>query len=204
MRTIERQREWLAAEEKRSEWVKQQLPAVLSECAASLMGAPTSCRQMEERSEFEASRVYITLVDTGGRPTHPIRPLPDIREREHMDEHLHVLCYWEGECNQFEEELREWKKFLDYRQKKETDERTKAQLEEQQSIESPTQMDLWKDYRTYQQLEVDNAKQWVEFWQRQVEYFKQSDNICAQQGMEDKAYRHYSEAEDARRTDPRY
>lgn len=119
MRTIERQREWLAAEEKRSEWVKQQLPAVLSECAASLMGQPTSCRQMEERSEFEARRVYITLVDTGGRPTHPIRPLPDIREREHTDEHLHVLCYWEGECNQFEEELREWKKFLDYRQKKE-------------------------------------------------------------------------------------
>ena len=198
MRTIERQREWLAAEEKRSEWVKQQLPAVLSECAASLMGQPTSCRQMEERSEFEARRVYITLVDTGGRPTHPIRPLPDIREREHTDEHLHVLCYWEGECNQFEEELREWKKFLDYRQKKETDERTKAQLEEQQSTESPTQMDLWKDYRTYQQLEVDNAKQWVEFWQRQVEYFKQSDNICARQGMEDEAYRHHSEAEDAR------
>lgn len=198
LRTIERQREWLAAEEKRSEWVKQQLPAVLSECAASLMGAPTSCRQIEERSSLEARRVYTTLVDTGGRPTRPIRPVPDIWEREHTDEYLHVLCHWEGECSQFEEELREWKKFLDYRQKKETNERTEVQLGEQQSTETTTQVDLWKDYRTYQQLEVDNAKQWVEFWQRQVEYFKQSENICARQGMEDEAYRHHSEAEDAR------
>ncbi len=136
LRTIERQRELLAAEEKRLEWVKQQLPAVLSECAASLTELPTSRRQMEERSELEAKQVYTTLVDTGGRPTRPIRPVPDVYDAEHTDEHVHALCHWEGECSQFEEELREWKKFLDYRQKKEADERTEVQLEEQQSAES--------------------------------------------------------------------
>ncbi len=191
--TIERKREWLAAEEKRLEWAKQQLPAVLSECAASLMGAPTSHCEMEERSELEAKRVFNTLVITGGRPTRPIRPVPDVQEHEH--DHLHVLCHWEGECSQFEEELREWKKFLDYRQEKEADGRTEVQLEEQLSAETTTQVKLWKDYRAYQQREVDNAKQWVEFWQRQVEAFKQSESCCARQGREDEAYRYRSEGE---------
>ena len=55
--SIERRREKLAAEEKRLEWVKKQLPAVLSECAVSLMELPTSRREMEERSELEAKQV---------------------------------------------------------------------------------------------------------------------------------------------------
>ena len=209
LRTIEEQREKLAAEEKRLEWVKKQLPVVLSECAASLTELPTSRRQMEERSELEAKQVYTTLVDTGGRPTRPIRPVPDVYDAEHTDEDLHVLCHWEGEWSQFEEELREWKKFLDYRQKKETDGKTEVELEKRKSAESPTQVDLWKDYRDYQHLEVENAKQWVEFWQRQVEHFQQKEDNCARQAkqaekdstrqaMEDYAYRHHSEAEEMR------
>ena len=85
---IPRRQEKLAAEEKRLEWVKKQLPAVLSECAVSLMELPTSRRQMEERSELEAKRVSTTLMETGGRPTRPMRPVADIREREHTDERL--------------------------------------------------------------------------------------------------------------------
>ena len=206
---IERQREKLPAEEKRLEWVKKQLPAVLSECAATLMELPTSRRQMEEKSELEAKKVYNTLMDTGGRPSRPIRLVPDVYDAEHTDRHVHALCHWEGEWSQFEEELREWKKFLDYRQKKETDGKTGVQLEEQQSAESPTQVDLWKDYRDYQHLEVENAKQWVEFWQRQVEHFQHKEDNCARQAkqaekdstrqaMEDYAYRHHSEAEEMR------
>ena len=195
---IERQREKLPAEEKRLEWVKKQLPAVLSECATSLTELLTSRRQMEERSELEAKQVYTTLVDTGGRPTRPIRPVPDVYDAEYTDEHVHALCHWEGEWSLFEEELREWKKFLDYRQKKETDEKTEVQLEERQSAESPTQVDLWKDYQAYQHLEVDNAKQWVEFWRRQVEEFQDTENRCALQGWADTAERYHSEAEDAR------
>lgn len=67
LRVIETKRERVTAEEKRLEWVKQQLPTVLLECAASLMGAPTSRHEMEERSELEAKRVFNTLVETGGR-----------------------------------------------------------------------------------------------------------------------------------------
>ena len=107
LRTIEEQREKLAAEEKRLEWVKKQLPVVLSECAASLTELPTSSRQIKERSELEAKQVYTTLVNTGGRPTRPIRPVPDVYNAEHTDEHIHALYHWEGECNYFEEELRE-------------------------------------------------------------------------------------------------
>ncbi|KAF6238662.1 hypothetical protein HO173_003168 [Letharia columbiana] len=159
LRTIERQREKLPAEEKRLEWVKKQLPAVLSECAASLMELPTSRRQMEEKSELGAKQVYNTLMDTGGRPSRPIRPVPDVYDAEHTDEDLHALCHWE---------------------------------------ESPTQVDLWKDYRAYLHLEVDNAKQWVEFWRRQVVEFQDTENHCALQGWSDTAERYHSEAEDAR------
>ena len=70
---------------------------------------------MEERSELEAKQVYTTLVDTGGRLTRPIRPVSDVYDAEHTDEYVYALCHWESECSQFEEELREWKKFLDYR-----------------------------------------------------------------------------------------
>lgn len=192
--------EWLPAEEKRLEWAKQQLPAVLAECAASLKDRPTSRRLMEERSELEAKRVFNALVETGGRPTRPIRPVPDSREREHADQHLHVLRHWEGECSQFEEEWREWKKFLDYRQKKEADGRTEVQLQEQQSAETTAQAQLWKDYRAYQQLEVDNAKQWVEFWQRQEKEFQDAANDCALQGYTDGVLRFRYGAEDARST----
>ena len=193
--SIERRREKLAAEEKRLEWVKKQLPAVLSECAVSLVELPDSRRQMEERSELEAKQVYTTLVDTDGRPTRPIRPVPDVYDAEYTDEHVRALCHWEGECSYFEEELREWKKFLDYRQKKETDGKPEVQLEERQSAESPTQVDIWKDYRAYQYLEVENTKQWVEFWQQQVKHFQQEEDVYARQGTDGVACRMHSEAE---------
>ena len=195
LRTIEEQREKLAAEEKRLEWAKKQLPAVLSECAMSLIELPKSRRQMEERSEMEAKQVYTTLVDTGGRPTRPIRPVSDVYEAEYTDEHVHALCHWEGECSQFEEELREWKKFLAHRQEKKTDGKREVQLEERQCAESPTQVDIWKDHRAYQYLEVENTKQWVEFWQRQVKHFQQEEDLYARQGTDGVAYRMHSEAE---------
>ena len=134
-------------------------------------------------------------MDTGGRPSRPIRPVPDIHDSEHTDKHVHALCHWEGEWSQFEEELREWKKFLDYRQKKETDGKTEVQLEERQSAESPTQVDLWKDYRTYLHMEVEDTKQCVEFWQQQVKHFQQEEDVYARQGTDGVAYRMHSEAE---------
>ncbi|KAL8974167.1 MAG: hypothetical protein Q9197_001588 [Variospora fuerteventurae] len=161
--------EWFPVAEKRLEWAKQQLLAVLAECVTSSEGRPTSRRLMEGRSELEAKRVFSNLVETGGKPSRPIRPLPENLEREHADQHVHALRHWDGEYSQFEEEWRVRKKFLDYRQKTEADDRTEAQPEGGLSAETTTQVELWKDYRAYQQLEVDTAKQWVEFWQRHVE-----------------------------------
>lgn len=73
--------------------------------------------------------------------------------------------------------------------------RRKKRTEEQQSAETTTQVKLWKDYRAYQQLEVDNAKQWVEFSQRQMEECQKTENHCALQGYEDTAYRYHSRGE---------
>ena len=195
LRNIEGQDEWRAAERKRLEWVKQQLSMVLSECAASLIGRPTSYRQMEERSEFEAKELFNALVETGGRPSRPIRPVSDNQERYLTEEPFHVLCHWQGECSQFEEELRQWKKFLDYRQKNEEDGRTEVQLEEQQPAASSSQVNLWEDYRAYQQLAVDKAKQWVKFWQRQAQNSQEEAAGAGDSGM---AYAYRSAAEKAR------
>ena len=191
---IETEYEWLAAEEKRLEWVKQQLPAVLLECAESLIDLPISRRQMEERSELEAKRVFNLLIETGGRPIRLIRPVPDIEKCEYTDLHFHVVYHWEGESSHFEEELREWKKFLDYRQKTEAGGTTEAQLQDRQYAESSAQVDLWRDYRAYQQLEIENAKQWVEFWQQQVEIFQDAEIRYAST-----AEQYRSEAEEARK-----
>ncbi|KAL9024567.1 MAG: hypothetical protein Q9196_006425 [Gyalolechia fulgens] len=191
--------EKLAAEEKRLEWATQQLPAVLSECAASLMGRPTSCRQIEERSELEAKRVFNTLIERGGRPTRPMRPVQNSQERDHADQNLPIFCHWECERSQFEEELREWDKFLAYRQKKETNKEIGAQLEEQSSTATTTHVMLWEDYRTYQQLQVENTRQWVEFWQRQAESFQKIVTRLILQGQIDGTEKRYhSKAEDAR------
>ena len=56
-------------------------------------------------------------------------------------------------------------------------------------------MDLWKDYWAYQHLEVDNAKQWVEFWRRQVEECQDTENRQALQGWADTAERYHSKGE---------
>lgn len=57
-----------------------------------------------------------------------MRAVPNIHERENTDEYLRVLCHWEDKYSQFEEDLREWKKSLDYRQKKEADGRTEREI----------------------------------------------------------------------------
>lgn len=67
------------------------------------------------------------------------------------------------------------------------------QRQKRRSAEGPTQVDLWKEYRSYQQLEVENAKQWVEFWQRQVEYFQQREDNCIRLGAQGDAQRHHSQ-----------
>ncbi|KAL8907054.1 MAG: hypothetical protein Q9207_001634 [Kuettlingeria erythrocarpa] len=191
--------EWLPVEGKRLEWAKQQLLAVLAECAASLEGRPTSLRLMEERSELEAKRVFNDLVETGGKPTRAMRPVPDCLEHDHADQHLHACRHWEGEYSQFEEEWRPWKKFLDYRQQTEADGRTEVQPEAGHSAENTAQIELWKDYWAYQQLEVDNANQWVEFWQRHVEENYDSEKDRETRGWETVAHRSQSFLDNARK-----
>ncbi|KAL8711502.1 MAG: hypothetical protein Q9220_004160 [cf. Caloplaca sp. 1 TL-2023] len=193
---IESHLKWLPAEEKRLTWVKQQLPAVLLERAALMNEQPASRCIMVERSELEAKRVFHTLVEMGGRPSRPIRAVDDNQEREHADRHLDTLCHWEGEFSQFDEELREWKKFLEYQEKKETNGQTEVQPEQQQVADTTISIKLWRDYCAYQQLEVINAKQWVEFWQRQMEDCQQRENHCKLQGWAALARRYHFSGED--------
>ena len=128
-----------------------------------MIKSPKSLRRMEETIELEAERAHGALGTTGGRPRRPILLIPNISNADSMDEHVHILCHWGGKYSQFEEELREWKKFLDYRQKEKTDGKTEIRLEERKPAENPIKVDLWKDYRNYQHLEVENTKQWVIF-----------------------------------------
>ena len=56
------------------------------------MKLSTSCRQMEKKSKLEAKKVYNTLMDTGGRPSRQIRPIPDIHDAKHTDKHVHPFA----------------------------------------------------------------------------------------------------------------
>jgi len=56
-------------------------------------------------------------------------------------------------------------------------------------------VDLWKDYRVYQQLEVENTQQWVGFWQRQVEGYQEIEDRCRRLGDKEVAYRYDFKAE---------
>lgn len=191
--------EWLEAGEKRLKWIQQQPPLILSECADSLIGTPTSCRQMKEIMEADTRQVYTSLINTSGRPTRLNRPIPDIEEGDQTD-FLLVLCHWEDEHSQFEDQLTKWKQFQEYLSKKEVDENKESQLQEQHHTESLTRLKLWKEYQAYQQMKVDNAKKWVEFWRRQAKWFQQKEKYWAQPEMigGGEAQRCRSQAEEAR------
>ena len=100
-----------------------------------------------------------------------------------------------GEYGHFEEGLREWKGFLDFRQEKEPRGKTGVKREERESVESLPQVDLWRGYYSHRQLEVENSKQWVEFWQRQVKHCQQeeSDYARRERGRSVRRYRFIAE-----------
>lgn len=156
---------WLHVLKSRLQWISEQLAVILSECAASLSEAPVSRRWMEASCEADARRIYQTLMEMGGRPTRSIRAVPDVSSREPMDQHLHVLCHWEGEHSQFEEELRQWKEFLDHRPRPDEDGSCEMQP---QATESLSTLDLWKECQKFQQSKIDIAKQWVDHCHREM------------------------------------
>lgn len=156
---------WRHVLRSRLQWISEQLAVILSECAASLSEAPVSRRRMEASCEADARRIYQILMKMGGRPTRSIRAVPDISSRESMDQHLHVLSHWEGEHSQFEEELRQWKEFLDHRSRPDEDGSCEMQP---QAIESPSTFDLWKECQNFQQSKIDIAKRWVNDYHRDM------------------------------------
>lgn len=140
----------------------------------------TSLCEMKKRSELKMKWVFNTLMKISERLICLMWLMPHW-ECELINEHLHVLCHWEGDYSQFEKELRKWKKFLNYQQRKEVNERTEMQLKEQQSTETMIQVNLWKNYQIYQQLKINNAKQWMKFWQQQMKECQNTENHCTLQ-----------------------
>ncbi|KAL8788358.1 MAG: hypothetical protein Q9213_001755 [Squamulea squamosa] len=172
MRYIKLQRETIAAEERRLWWVKQQLPAVLLECATLTTQTPICRRKMEESIKLEVMKIFNTLTETGGIPTRPIRAFPSCQDPGHTDYHLHVLCHWDAEYSHFEEELREWNRFLRHRRKFNENVDANTQKGIQCATSNTTQVALWKEYQLYQRQELDNAQQWVKLWQRRTAFFQ--------------------------------
>lgn len=195
MGDMEMNLEHLAREEKRFEWVKQEFTQVLSDCAASLMGAPILRRRIEESSKLEATQVFNTLLATGGKPTRSMRPVPRRLDVGMQVRYIHLLCHWEAEYSQFKGELQEWNRFPDCRQRKPENPTTEALQDEQGCYNTTVHVALWKDYQAYQQLEVDNRKGWVEFWQRRWNFYDYLANHWAGTST---AKRYVSHAEKAR------
>ncbi|KAL8910587.1 MAG: hypothetical protein Q9171_004126 [Xanthocarpia ochracea] len=169
-------RRWVAIEEKRMKWVQQQLPEVLSECATALSSDPRPYSEMVQRRKLNTLGVLDILVGTGGRPTRPIRPAPDSQGPDHVNHDLTALFHWEAECNQLEEDLWEWNRFLRYWRKKVGGETTAVEPTNQFHIRDVAQTDHWTEYQAFQQLNVDNAEQWVRLWEQQLEYLQDREN----------------------------
>ena len=163
--------------------VKQQLPAILSECINSTSGSPTSRHKLEEACELEARQVHNTLIEMGGRPTRPIRPVSNTLNPEQTDDLLHILHYWDNEYLHFEGELDLWKKFRYWQQQPcESQQKNGTQgnavpeqlkQPEQWSLETLTKLNDWKYFLTFQQWRVNLAKERVDVWERELDIGRQ-------------------------------
>ncbi|MCJ1241032.1 hypothetical protein MMC14_009036 [Varicellaria rhodocarpa] len=160
--------------------VKQQLPAILSECIDSTSGLPTSRRRLEEACELEARQLYNTLIEMGGKPSRSIRPPSNAWNPERTDDLLHILHYWDNEYLQFEEELDLWKKFRNWqRQPRESQQENgmKGNAEPEQLEQCPSEslakLNDWKYFQTFQQWRVNLAKERVDAWERELEIGRQ-------------------------------
>ena len=160
--------------------VKQQLPAILSECIDSTSGSPTSRRRLEEKCELEARQLYNTLIEIGGRPSRSIRPPSNAWNPERTDDLLHILRHWDNEYLQIEEELDLWKKFRNWqRQPRESQQENEMQRNaepeqlDQWPSENLTKLNDWKDFQIFQQWRVKLAKDRLDAWERELELERQ-------------------------------
>ena len=160
--------------------VKQQLPAILSECIDSASGLSTSRHRLEETCELEARQIYNTLIEMGGRPSRPMRPPSNAWNSEQTDDLLHILYHWDNEYLQFEEELDIWKKFRNWQRqpregKQENGTQGNAEPEQLEpwSSESLAKLNDWKDFQIFQQWRANLAKDRVDTWERELELGRQ-------------------------------
>lgn len=160
--------------------VRQQLPAILSECIDSTSGSPLFRCRLKESYELAVRQLYDTLIEMGGRPSRPIQPAPSALKSKRTDKFLHVLRHWDDEYLFFEHELDVWKKFRKWQQQNrenpqgnEMQENAEPERSDQRFPESLTKLNDWKEFQAYQQQQVDRARNGVDAWQRELELGKQ-------------------------------
>lgn len=160
LRKLNESLKWLKIEKQRFEWIKQQFPLIFSKCVNLLIETSFFCRQMKKKMKIDIKRIYASLINTGEKSIRSIRPVFDVEENDQVN-FLFVLCHWQNEYSQFENQLIKWKKFKKYLSKKEFDENNEFQLQKQQFTKNSIQLNNWKKYQTYQLTEWKKFRKYL-------------------------------------------
>ena len=139
--------------------IENQAFEMLSNVSASLEGVPLLLQQLERKMEEQTNAVSEELKILKARPSHPARPpspsSPSVQR----------ILHWKSETTRLLKEHREWKIFLRWR-KDQPNADTPMSAEEPQSHGHNADLTLWFDYVTYQQVQLDKARIWVDCWRR--------------------------------------
>ena len=153
-----RQRD-LETSEKQLTWIESQIPAILSEACASLESAHPLQRQLDIKLEQQVNAFYQELKILEARPDHPVQiacePVGFAQK----------ICHWGSEVSRLMHQLWEWKIFLKWRRMQPSESKP-AHLEEQESSERSSNLQIWVDYVTYRRFQLDRTRSWAASWQR--------------------------------------
>ena len=167
---------WLSALQKRQHRLEeveeelksamQQCSEILSEMESSIVGT-TVLSELEKAIELQARMEHDTLQDLGGRHVQPIQHSIQFEKQD-------LLHRLEFERSTVEEEVREWKKFLEWRTKE--TEFNSGIAKGRYKEESSWNLSLWQDLVAYRSIELNKAKSWEKCWCRYVEWDEQKIN----------------------------
>lgn len=160
--------------------------------------SPALVGRLEDESKLEATRLFNTLVDHGGKPTRPLGPPPDDLGSQDGDQRVPLNCHWEAERRQFEGELRLWDNFLDRWPGWKGHDDVQKLLYERQPGNATADVERWQDYNLYEGIQIDNLRSWVETWQRQRNPFHNEEDRYRLEENADEVEKNRTHTEDAR------
>ena len=135
-------------------WIESQILEIVAESCASLEAYPLVQQQFETKLEQQTNAFMQELESLEARPVRPVQPA-----------HKSALCsqrvrYWALETTRLMQEHEHWSIFRKWRKKHPSTEEI-ANVAEQKSSEPLSHLQIWVDYVSYRQYQLDRCRHWV-------------------------------------------